>query len=65
MATNSEDGLVYFVKPLDVDEPFSAFLRYVREQEKRMHGATNVKYAQTRRSQNFTINHLHLIGFRE
>jgi len=43
------DGLVYFVKPLEVDEPFSNFLTYVQEQEKGLQGASHVKYAQTRK----------------
>ena len=49
MVRNPADGLRYFVKPLEVDEPFSAFVRYVQEQEKGMRSGSNVKYAQTRR----------------
>ena len=47
MSKNPDDGLDYFVKPLEVDEPFSDFLRYVRDQESGNLAAKNVKYAQT------------------
>ena len=39
---------MYFVKPLEVDEPFSDFLSYVQDQEKGFQGHSHVKYAQTR-----------------
>ncbi len=68
VARNPEDGLMYFVKPLEVDEPFPAFLHYVREQEKGIHGATNVKYAQSRELYMIALSHLQLlipVEFRE
>ena len=47
----SGDGPEYFVKPLEVDEPFSDFISYVRNQEmseEQMKTAGNVKYSQAR-----------------
>lgn len=47
----SDDGPTYFVKPLEVDEPFSDFIDYVRNQEmseEQMKTAGNVKYSQAR-----------------
>lgn len=47
----SDDGSTYFVKPMEVDEPFSDFIDYVRNQEMsegRMKTTGNVKYSQAR-----------------
>lgn len=47
----ADDGPTYFVKPMEVDEPFSDFVDYVRNQEKterRMSKDEKVKYSQAR-----------------
>ncbi|KAH0538393.1 hypothetical protein FGG08_004993 [Glutinoglossum americanum] len=44
-------GIEYFVKPLEVQEPFSTFLKDIRQQENTCGDSGLVKYAQTRESQ--------------
>jgi hypothetical protein len=48
VVVHSETGVRYFTKPLERYEPFHEVVDYVRGQELGMHGATDVKYAQTR-----------------
>ena len=48
VVTNPADGVKYFVKPYEVEEPFADFLHYVRTQELDKDMLSNVKYAQTR-----------------
>ena len=43
------DVSMYFVKPLEEDEPFCKFIEYVQKQELDGDLVTEVKYAQTRR----------------
>ena len=43
------DDKLYFVKPLEEEEPFEDFLASIVVQEKRRGIEENVKYAQTRR----------------
>lgn len=38
----------YFVKPLEVEESFTEFVRYVQNQERSNHAEKNVKYSQAR-----------------
>lgn len=45
-----KDHLQYFVKPLEVIEPFSCFLKDIIAQEQGGDSGLNVKYAQTRMS---------------
>lgn len=47
----SDDGPAYFVKPMEIDESFSDFIDYVRDQERsagRINKAEKVKYGQAR-----------------
>jgi hypothetical protein len=46
----------YFVKPLEVLEPFSTFLNDIRQQENTREDSRLVKYAQTRESQPATVD---------
>ena len=61
MVTNTENGTTYFVKPLEVEEPFEDFLNYVKDQEQGAVTTGAVKYAQTRmwiaskRAENFAL----------
>ncbi len=49
VVTNPDDGLSYFVKPLELDELFSDFIHYIRDQELLNRSpAGNVKYSQGR-----------------
>ncbi|MCJ1431318.1 hypothetical protein MMC27_000669 [Xylographa pallens] len=41
------DGVRYFVKPYEMEEPFANFLAYVQRQERDGDVTSNVKYAQT------------------
>lgn len=46
---NPNDETSYFVKPLEMDELFSDFIRYIRDQELLSpKPAANVKYSQAR-----------------
>ncbi|MCJ1256106.1 hypothetical protein MMC24_003926 [Lignoscripta atroalba] len=45
--TDLSDGIDYFIKPLDVEEPFDSFLHYIQQQELEGDANLNVKYAQT------------------
>ena len=48
---DDDDGPAYFVKPMEIDEPFSDFIDYVSNQEKSKGGlknTENVKYSQAR-----------------
>lgn len=47
---NPNDEISYFVKPLEVDELFSDFIHYIRDQEMLLSPkpAGNVKYSQAR-----------------
>lgn len=46
---NPNDEISYFVKPLEVDELFSNFIHYIRDQELLSPiPAGNVKYSQAR-----------------
>lgn len=46
---NPNDEISYFVKPLEVDELFSDFIHYIRDQELlNPKPAGNVKYSQAR-----------------
>ena len=45
---NNVDGLEYFVKPLEIEESFKAFLDFVRGQELGKLSQSKVMYAQTR-----------------
>lgn len=45
---NPEDGIKYFVKPLEIEEPFEDFLNYVKDQELGAVATQAVRYAQTR-----------------
>lgn len=47
---NPEDGITYFVKPLEIEEPFGNFLDYVKDQELGAATTQAVRYAQTRMS---------------
>lgn len=52
MLSPSDDGPTYFVKPMEVDELFSDFVDYVRNQElseKTIYAARSVKYSQSRK----------------
>lgn len=56
----SEDGPEYFVKPMEIDEPFSDFIDYLRSQEKSerpIDKDEKVKYSQAR-EQNWGQNSL-------
>ncbi|SLM38298.1 JmjC domain [Lasallia pustulata] len=44
---NPEDGITYFVKPLEIEEPFGNFLDYVKDQELGAATTQAVRYAQT------------------
>ncbi|MCJ1478792.1 hypothetical protein MMC13_007476 [Lambiella insularis] len=47
VVANPDNGLKYFVKPHEISEPFSDFLRYVQLQELNCDMLSHVKYAQT------------------
>ncbi|MCJ1403305.1 hypothetical protein MMC11_006528 [Xylographa trunciseda] len=47
VVTNAADGVTYFVKPYEVEEPFASFLAYVQRQERDGDVVSNVKYSQT------------------
>lgn len=50
MVLNPNDKKRYFVKPLEVDELFSNFIRYIRDQELLSPKPVgNVKYSQARK----------------
>lgn len=49
MVLNPSDAISYFVKPFEVDELFSNFIHYIRDQELLSpKPAGNVKYSQAR-----------------
>lgn len=43
-----ESKMAYFVKPLEVEEPFADFIRYIRDQERSRDVESLVKYGQAR-----------------
>lgn len=58
---NPNDERSYFVKPLEVDELFSEFIRYIRDQELLSpKPARNVKYSQAREWNETILRDIHL-----
>lgn len=51
VVVNRDDARQYFVKPLETDEPFKNFIRYIKDQEHISSKADNrdVKYSQARK----------------
>ncbi|KAI9873922.1 MAG: hypothetical protein M1830_010387 [Pleopsidium flavum] len=47
VVVDPKDGTLCFIKPCEVEEPFTAFLKYLREQESGTNAQQAVKYAQT------------------
>lgn len=57
---NSNDKISYFVKPLEVDELFSDFIRNIRDQELLSpKSAGNVKYSQAREWNETILRDIH------
>ena len=59
-----DDGPTYFVKPMEVDEPFSDFIDYVRNQElseEQLTSAGSVKYSQARKQRQSRADSLALM----